>query len=397
MMYDNVDGLLTLLNERTCHSGQREQRREPESLVSAKFIESLPEFEHRHTNPAVITQEKWQRLTVWLKLYICLKNGQSVFSFSEVLLPFSCWVMESLPGYVIQFLLDSIKVTASFFVHMRMLFCQIMRWIIVTDKMCCRKPTLLSMHSGCRYTGLYELNTSFNLLNSCLASTGDFSIPYKLTRQTELIFHMTTNSRPIGLISRHSQAEFHHALSVQNIKFKTNINLGSIFPQGVSRCELTRCVMGNCCTRIWQFLHPSDSSIIAIRTRLPVICRNKHLEVLCLSHALSALLSPNRRDRSTMPMRFILTESNFLSSFLDNRGPRACSEPCTQFFSFFFPMRKSNKYQIAHAFASLLNTSSVSEASKHQVEHLKKKKETGSTPQERKSFNVQDFCIWTAV
>lgn len=56
-MYDNVDGLLTLLNERTCHSGQREQRSEPESLVSAKFIESLPEFEHRHTNPAV-TQEK---------------------------------------------------------------------------------------------------------------------------------------------------------------------------------------------------------------------------------------------------------------------------------------------------------------------------------------------------
>lgn len=217
--------------------------------------------------------------------------------------------------------------------------------------MCYRKPALLLMHSGCRYTGLYKLSSfCFNLNNSCLTSTGEFSIPCKLTRRIVLIFHMTTNSRTIGLISRHSQAEFHHALSVQNIKFKTNTKLVSIFPQGVSRCELTRRVMGNCCMRIWQFLHPPDSSIITIRTRLPVICRNKHLEVLCLSHALSALLSPNRRDRSTMPMRSILTESNFLSSFLDNRGPRACSEPCTQFGFFFFPpMRKSNKYQIAHA------------------------------------------------
>lgn len=92
--------------------------------------------------------------------------------------------------------------------------------------MCYRKPALLLMHSGCRYTGLYKLSSfCFNLNNSCLTSTGEFSIPCKLTRRIVLIFHMTTNSRTIGLISRHSQAEFHHALSVQNIKFKTNTKL----------------------------------------------------------------------------------------------------------------------------------------------------------------------------
>lgn len=142
---------------------------------------------------------------------------------------------------------------------------------------------------------------------------------------------------------------------------KTNMQLGSRLLQGVSHCELTRGVKGNCGMRIWQFLHPSDSSTITAEhpltcciTRLPFFL----LMPLFLSRPLGFTFSQQKRlhiqrlqhqanEVSIIKYGSVFSESNFLSSFFEQQGTMGVLWTLHPVWVFRW---ESNKYKIFDVF-----------------------------------------------
>lgn len=84
------------------------RKRELECLVGAEFNESWPEFKHPDTQTLQSSFKKTE-ISPLLKPYISVKKrGKRYpsFTFFEALLLFICLAMESICGYVTQFLPD---------------------------------------------------------------------------------------------------------------------------------------------------------------------------------------------------------------------------------------------------------------------------------------------------
>lgn len=185
--------------------------------------------------------------------------------------------------------------------------------------------------------------------------------------------------------------------------------------QGVSHRELPHVMIGNCCVAVRRFLPPflsappSPSKHAVSSTAASNAVFLNVFETLMLSklHLLPIAENARTKRRTTAARHwgpcyyvwFTLAGSNFLSSCVDNRGPWACSEPCTQReFSDEKVTKQTKQYfgdfgkwkpPRAH-----LGLSWKLAAVRRQVEYLEERDSTGSV----KSFNVKrllylDSCV----